>query len=118
MQERPKLMDAVHILAANLNRLIEWHKDRRTLFPTSNQAIAKKAGMSSHTVGRMRRGDGSVGIGNLSKVAKVFKLHPNQLLSPGLDPGAPAEVVSEQDEIRLLMAFRAKGDPSPKPVSH
>lgn len=107
-----KLVDAVHVLAANLNRLIEIHKERKTGL-ASNAAIGAKAGISSNTVGRMRRADGSVGIGNLSKVAKVFGLQANQLLTPGLSPTDPPEVVAAEDEKMLLKAFRARGGDRP-----
>ena len=82
MQPGAKLMDTVHVLAANLNRLVEWHKERKTGLG-SNQDLGAKAGVSSNTIGRMRRGDGSVGIGKLSKVAKALKLDAN-----GVSPAA------------------------------
>lgn len=112
MQQGAKLLDAVHVLAANLNRLVEIHKERKTGL-ASNAAIGAKAHISSNTVGRMRRGDGSVGIGNLSKVARVFGLQANQLLTPGLNPVDPPELVAAGDEKMLLKAFRARGGDGP-----
>lgn len=113
MQPGAKLMDTVHVLAANLNRLVEWHKERKTGLG-SNQDLGAKAGVSSNTIGRMRRGDGSVGIGKLSKVAKALKLDANQLLTPGLLPESPPEVVADEAEKRLLHAFRDRRD-KPEP---
>lgn len=115
-----KLLDAVHVLAANLNRLVEIAKERKTGLG-SNAAIGAKAGISSNTVGRMRRADGSVGIGNLSKVARVFGLQANQLLTPGVNPSDPPEIVAADDEKMLLKAFRARGGdqpPSPSAPRH
>lgn len=105
-----KLVDAVHVLAANLNRLIEWQEARGGQL-TSNQAIADKIGGSSNTIGRMRRGDGSARIGTVSAVAKAFGLNANQLLTPGLNPEDPPEIVADDAEKRLLHAFRDRRRP-------
>lgn len=104
-------MDAVHVLAANLNRLVKWHKDHGKPMK-SNAALAVKTGLSSNTIGRMRRGDGSVGIGNLSLVAEAFGLTANQLITPGLIPDNPPEIVADEAEKKLLHAFRDR----PRPV--
>lgn len=100
-----KLLDTVHVLAANLNRLIQWNKANNKEL-SSNEKIAKKAGVSSSTVGEMRRADGAVTISSLSKVARVFGVAPWQLLTPGLVPTDPPEVVADEAEKRLLHAFR------------
>ena len=109
-------MDTVHVLAANLNRLIEWEEGRGGPL-TSNEAIADKTGASSNTIGRMRRGDGAARVSTVSIVAKAFGLNANQLLTPGLDPASPPEIVSDDAEKRLLQAFRDRRHPpeSPKP---
>lgn len=111
-------MDVVHILAANLNRVIEWHKTTKSGKPTANAGIATAASVSSNTVGRARRGDGEIGIGSLAAIGRVFKLTPSQLLVPGLDPTDPPEIVSDEAEKRLLIAFRDRGKPDRPPTSH
>lgn len=112
--ERARLIDAVHILAANLNRLIEVERENGGKLK-SNRAVAAKAGVSSNTIGRMRRADGAVGIGNLSSVAKVFNLSAQQLLTPGLDPKDPPEVIADPDEKGVLKAFRKRPQSPPPP---
>ena len=111
-------MDVVHILAANLNRVIEWHRTKKTGKPTSNAGIASAASVSSNTVGRARRGDGEIGIGSLAAIGRVFKLSPSQLLAPGLDPTDPPELVSDDAEKRLLIAFRDRRKNDRPPASH
>ena len=113
-QHGARLVDAVHVLAANLNRLVEWHRDKGTGLG-SNAALGAKAGVSSNTIGRMRRADGSVGIGKLSRVAKALNLQANQLLTPGLVPEAPPEVVTDEAEKHLLRAFRDRRNPPEPP---
>lgn len=111
-------MDVVHVLAANLNRVIEWHRTKKTGKPTSNAEIAKAAGVSSNTVGRARRGDGEIGIGSLAAIGRVFRLTPSQLLATGLDPTDPPELVSDEAEKRLLIAFRDRRKSDRPPTSH
>jgi len=110
-------MDTVHVLAANVNKLIDWAKDRRAEDLTSNAKIAKRigGGFSSNTVGRARRGDGSLGIGKVAQLAKAFGFTAYQLLTPGFDPSDPPEVVSEAQEKDVLRLFRRRPPQSPQP---
>lgn len=109
----PKLADNVHVLAANLNRLMEHHKALRTGLG-SNAGLAKAAKVSSNTVGRLRRGDGSVTILKLSKIAKALKVQVWELTHPGFTPDNHLEVVVDQAERNLLEVFRGK----PPPTQH
>lgn len=105
--EGPRLKEIVHVLAANLNRLIAREKTREGLL-VSNAKIGKATGISSNTIGRMRRGDGRATVGSIAKVARAFKIQPFEMLYPGLDADAPPEFVSDPQERDLLRAFRGK----------
>ena len=108
-------MDAVHILAANLNVLVEWAKMHKPEL-ASNAKIGKKTGLSSNTIGRARRGDGgSLTIVSVSKIAKLFGFTAYQLLTPGFDPQDPPEVVSEHQEKDVLRLFRRRPPQLPQP---
>jgi transcriptional regulator with XRE-family HTH domain len=108
-KENLKLANTVHDLAANLNRIMDALKlqgDDRG----SNEKLAKRAQVSSNTIGRMRRGDGSIGIIKLSRVAKVLGLHSWELLYPGVDLHNRPEIVSDSTERALLEVHRRKAD--------
>lgn len=109
----PKLADTVHELAANMNRIMTRLKNAGSEL-ASNEKLAAKAGISSNTVGRMRRGDGSVGVISVSRVAKVLGLKAWELLYPGLDPSERPEVISDPTERALLDVHRRK----PPPTQH
>src|SRR5437879_5910668 len=97
-----RLTDTVHILAANLNLLVQWAKVNKPEL-ASNAKIGKNAGLSSNTIGRARRGDGgSLSVLSVSKIAKLYGLAAFQLLTPGIDPSNPLEIVAEPPEKRLL----------------
>jgi transcriptional regulator with XRE-family HTH domain len=100
-----RLLNLVHVLAANLNTLIKWNKEHGKPL-SSNAKLAKKAGVSSSTIGQMRRAEGAVTISSLSQVADALGVTPWQLITPGLAPGDLPEVISDPGEKRLLMAFR------------
>lgn len=110
-------MDTVHVLAANVNRLIDWAKDQRKGDLTSNKKIARRigGGFSDNTVARARRGDGSLGIGKVAQLAKAFGFTAYQLLTPGFDPSDPPEVVSEPQEKDVLRLFRRRPGPGTQP---
>ncbi len=108
-----KLSDTVHALAANLNRLMERERARGTGFG-SNEGLAKAAGVSSNTVARMRRGDGSATVLKIAKIARVLKVEVWELVYPGFDPMMPPELAKNQAERDLLRAFRNQ----PPPVRH
>lgn len=115
----PRTMDTVHVLAANINRLIDWAKDQRREDLTSNLKIAKRigGGFSDNTVSRARRGDGSLSIANVAKIARAFGFQAFQLLTPGFDPSDPPEVVSEPQEKDVLRLFRRRpSQPGQPPV--
>ena len=102
-----KLADNVHVVAANINRLMEHHKNAGTGLG-SNAGLAKAAGVSSNTVGRLRRGDGSVTILKLAKIAKALKATAWELMHPGFSVESRLEIVSDPAERALLQAFRGK----------
>ena len=102
-----RLVDAVHLLAANLNRIMDKLKaahDSRG----SNSGLAQVARVSSNTVGRARRGDGSITLIKLSKISKALGLTPLQLIAPNADPADPPEIISDPDEKTLLRSFRKR----------
>lgn len=104
-----KLVDAVHTLAANLNKVIEELRakgDERA----SNAGLGRAAKVSSNTIGRARRGDGSITLLRLTKIAKALGYTPLQLLAPNLSMKDPPEVVSDPDEKDLLRKFRRQGN--------
>lgn len=107
----PKLSDNVHILAANLNRLMEHHRKAGTGLG-SNAGLGAAAKVSSNTVARLRRGDGSITILKLTKICRVLKVQVWELLHPGFDPEARLEVVFDAAERNLLEAFRRKTPPT------
>lgn len=113
MSKGPRLADTVHELAANMDRIMDLLKDANDP-RASNEKLARAAKVSSNTVGRMRRGDGAVGIIKLSKVAKALNLHPWERLYPGIDIWNRPEVVSDQTERELLDVHRRK----PPPTQH
>lgn len=106
-----RLTDNVHILAANLNRLMEKHRSARTGLG-SNAGLAAAAKVSSNTVARLRRGDGSITILKLSKICRVLKVAIWELMHPGFDPDTKLEVVADAAERNLLEAFRRKTPPT------
>ena len=108
-----KLSDTVHALAANLNRLMDRERARGTGFG-SNEGLAKAAGVSSNTVARMRRGDGSATVLKIAKIARVLRVQVWELVYPGFDPMIPPEVAKNQAERELLRAFRNQ----PTPTQH
>lgn len=108
-----KLSDTVHSLAANLNRLMDRERRLGTGFG-SNEGLAKAAGVSSNTVARMRRGDGSATVLKISKIARVLRVQVWELVFPGFDPAIPPEVAKNQAERDLLRAFRNQ----PPPTQH
>ena len=111
-------METVHILAANLNRLVEWAKVHKKEL-ASNKKLGDKVGLSDNTIARARRGDGgALTIVSVSKIAKQFGLTAFQLLTPGLDPSNPPEIVSEASEKRLLHAFRDNRPAPPQTPAH
>lgn len=114
-----RLVDIVHTLAANLNRImgdLKAKKDPRG----SNQGLASAIGQgfSSNTIGRARRGDGSCNLRSLTKIARALGVSPLQLIAPDLNLADPPEVVSDPHEKHLLRAFRQRrSDPQP-PTTH
>lgn len=108
-----KLSDTVHSLAANLNRLMDRERARGAGLG-SNEGLAKAAGVSSNTVARMRRGDGSATVIKISKIARVLRVQVWELVFPGFDPMLPPEVAKNQAERDLLRAFRNQ----PPPTQH
>jgi len=103
-------VDTVHVLAANMNRLMGWLEKNKPHL-ASNEKLAKAAGVSSSTIGQMRRADGAVQIDKLSKVAKAVGLTAAQMLTPGMHPEDPPELVSDQSEKAILRVFRSKETP-------
>lgn len=71
------------IVAANLESLME---DRAI---SSDNALAKLAGVNQKTVWRILNKRQSPTVGTMEKLAKPFGLQAWQLLIPGLDPKNP-----------------------------
>lgn len=107
------MSEVVHTLAANLNKLME-REERLGSGLGSNVGLGKAAGISSNTVGRMRRGDGSATILKISKVARVLRVSVWELLYYGFNPDIPTEIARNDAERDLLKAFRNQ----PPPTQH
>lgn len=95
-----------------MNRLMEHLKVHKPVL-ASNEKLAARAGVSSNTIGRMRRGSSRTTVGKLSQVAKVVGYTVSQLLTPGFDPTDPPELVSDKTEKRLLQVFRERIERGP-----
>lgn len=107
------------VLAENMERVMQFLRTKKPEL-ASNEKLSKRAGVSSNTVGRMRRGDGSVAIGTLDSVAKVAGFTAAQLLTQGFDPLNPPELVSSAAEKQMLKLFRERESPpedSRRPLS-
>jgi transcriptional regulator with XRE-family HTH domain len=105
-------VDVVHTLAANLNKIMAALKDRKD--PRGSNAGLAKAiggGFSSNTIGRARRGDGSITLRKLTLIAKALQTTALQLLAPNFDYQNPPEVISDPDEKLVIRMYRKKHDP-------
>ena len=101
------MADNVHTVAANLNRLMEIHRAKKTGLG-SNGGLAKAAKVSSNTVGRLRRGDGSVTILKLAKIAKALNVTAWELMYPGFNTENRPEIVTDPAERSMLQVFRGR----------
>jgi transcriptional regulator with XRE-family HTH domain len=72
-------MNARQVLARNLRLLMDRYPDIG-----SQKLLFKTTGVTTSTVGRIRRGDVSATIDNIEALAKAFKLTVSQLLDPRL----------------------------------
>ena len=68
----------------------------------SDEKLARRSGVGRGTVQRARRGEVSLSIGNLERLADAFGLEPWQLLIPGLEPGNPPALRAVNSEERML----------------
>ena len=72
-------MSARSVLATNLTALME-------AFPAigSQKLLFKTTGVTTSTIGRIRRAEVSATLDNIEAIARAFKLTPSQLLDPKL----------------------------------
>ncbi len=96
-----RLMTSREILGANLNILMKthWARDKRL---NSNKKVGDKLGVSDNTLGRIRRGENSIGIDMLDKIADLYKLQPWQLLVPEFDAASPPMLRAMNEHERTL----------------
>lgn len=90
---------ALEILAANLAAL----RDADAVL-TSQGKIGDRAGINQRTVGRIINMEHEPTVGQLTKLARAFRLQPWQLLVPGLQPTNPPMLASESEALRELLS--------------
>lgn len=89
---------ASQILAANLKALRDADPELK-----SQAAIGRAAKIDQRTVGRILNMENEPTFGQLTKLAKAFKLQAWQLLVPGLEPTNPPMLASESVRLRKLL---------------
>jgi transcriptional regulator with XRE-family HTH domain len=90
------------VLGANLQALMASHSDLN-----SNPKLAKKTGLGTGSVSRLRNGEVDPTLSTLEKVAKAFDIAPWQLLVPGIDPSnLPALLSASEAERKLWDSLR------------
>lgn len=73
----------------------------------SNPKLAKKTGLGTGSISRLRNGEVDPTLSTLEKIAKAFDLSPWQLLVPGIDPGnLPALLTASEAEKKLWDSLR------------
>lgn len=91
------------VLGANLSALMAAHTELK-----SNPTVAKKTGMSSSTIHRMRHGQVDATLRTLEKLAAAFSVRPWELLVPSFDPANRPVEKPVSDRVRHLLAEAAK----------
>lgn len=90
-------MDAKHILARNLNLLMERHK-------LTNEGLAAAIGASNSTISRIRRGTNAAQISTLDQIGKHFGVSAWQLLLPDFDPTDQVEMDARDQRLLEKLA--------------
>lgn len=100
-------MDVKDVVGANLRRLMDYAgaKNPDSLL-AKQKTLAKKAGVTQSTVGRVLRKEVAVATDTLQSLAACFKLQAYQLLIPNLEPDNPVTVPITMAERELNRAFR------------
>lgn len=89
------------VLAANLNMLMERHKE-------SNKRLAAVCAVSHATIGRIRNAQHAATLSTLEAIAAHYRLEPWQLLIEDLDPSNPPQLAfPSRAERELYERFKA-----------
>ncbi len=99
------------ILGRNLSLLMHT-KSAKLNELDSNKKVSKKIGVSDNSVGRIRRGENSIGIDMLCRLANLFGVHEWELLCPSFDPDNRPALVTDPSERKMLELFRTPKPPS------
>lgn len=92
------------LLSQAFNDLLKARKSSEPHAPASDDALGKKLGLSSNTVGRIRRGDGGANLSTLDALAGEFKAPPWRLLM------TPEEQEEHDKAVELLRILRSQKD--------
>lgn len=94
-------MNSRETFGANLTSAMKSRRARDKGL-TSNKKVGDKLKISDNTVGRIRRGENSIGIDMLDKIAGLFGLQAWQLLVPEFDPSSPPMLRAMNEHERAL----------------
>lgn len=89
------------ILGANLSAVMKSHSARQKNL-SSNKKVGDRLKISDNTVGRIRRGENSIGIDMLDKIAGLYSLQPWQLLVPEFEVSSPPMLRAMSEDERTL----------------
>jgi transcriptional regulator with XRE-family HTH domain len=90
------------VLGANLQALMASHSDL-----SSNPKLAKKTGLGTGSISRLRNGEVDPTLSTLEKLSKAFDVAAWQLLVPNIDPGnLPALLSASEAERKLWESLR------------
>ncbi|MES2187974.1 MAG: helix-turn-helix transcriptional regulator [Pseudomonadota bacterium] len=82
MEENPNLSDGARAFSENVRTLIARYE-------LTGPALARAAKIDQKTVWRIYNGQTEPGLDVVTKIARVYKFEPWQLLVPGFDPALP-----------------------------
>lgn len=100
------------VLGANVSALMvaSAHKPGAMSLGTdlsSNPKLAKKTGLGTGTISRLRNGSVNANLETLDAIAKAFDVEPWQLLVPGMDPNnTPVLQTAGDSERELYRQFK------------
>lgn len=101
-QEASTASATAKVLGANLAALMAAHKELN-----SNPKLAKKTGLGTGTISRVRNGEVDVNLATLEQLAKAFHVETWQLLVPQMEPNnLPALQALSPQERRLYERLR------------
>jgi transcriptional regulator with XRE-family HTH domain len=94
-------MSSREIFGANLSALMHTNWARQKSL-SSNKKVGDKLQISDNTVGRIRRGENSIGIDMLDKTAHLYGLQAWQMLVSEFDPDSPPMLRAMNEHERAL----------------